>query len=94
MAKSEVYSWRIDPDLKAALQQAARDQNVSMSRLLEQIVDEWMGRRASSDDDEEQRRLHAAAARCFGTIRGSDPRRSQEVSKRVRKKLRERRRDS
>ena len=87
--KTEVYSWRVDPELKAGLEEAARGEGTSMARLLERIVNEWLQRsRHESDDGAEQRRLHAAAARAIGKIHGGDPRRSREASERVRAKLR------
>jgi hypothetical protein len=36
--KSETYSWRLSLDLKADLEHAARQQGVSVSRLLERIA--------------------------------------------------------
>ncbi|MHC4953334.1 MAG: hypothetical protein ACYTGZ_05545 [Planctomycetota bacterium] len=86
--KSEVYSWRVDADVKSALEEAARGEGTSMAQLLDRIVNEWLRRsRDPSDDEAEQRRLHAEAARCIGRIHGGDPKRSREVSKRVRAKL-------
>jgi hypothetical protein len=86
--KSEVYSWRVSPELKAKLEEAARDEHTSLARLLEKIVREWLGRaRPEGDDGEEQRRLHEEAAPFIGKIRGQDPRRAREASQRVREKL-------
>jgi hypothetical protein len=87
--KSEVYSWRLSPDLKDDLEEAARRERVSVARLLERIAREWLQARASAaeDDEEEQERLKAIAMQYVGTIRGGDPDRSAEVSKRVREIL-------
>jgi hypothetical protein len=85
--KSEVYSWRLSPDLKADLEEAARRERVSVARLLERIAREWLKARASEDDEAEQERLRAIAMQYVGTIRGGDPDRSAEVSKRVRELL-------
>jgi len=88
MSKTEVYSWRISPELKARLEEAARAESTSVARLLEQIVTEWVGRTDSAaDDEEQQRRLHAEAAKHIGKIRGGDPLRAQEASQRVRERL-------
>jgi hypothetical protein len=87
--KSEVYSWRLSPDLKADLEQVARRERVSVARLLERIAREWLKTRAAAaeDDEAEQERLRAIAMQFVGTIRGGDPDRSAEVSKRVRELL-------
>jgi Ribbon-helix-helix protein, copG family len=87
--KTEVYSWRLSPDLKDDLEEAARRERVSVSRLLERIAREWLKARAAAaeDDEAEQERLRAIAMQFVGTIRGGDPDRSSEVSKRVRELL-------
>jgi DNA-directed RNA polymerase specialized sigma24 family protein len=68
--KSEVYSWRLSPRLKAELEEAARAEQKSMAELLEQIAQDWLRRardQAGSDDDRQQR-LHEAALKAIGTI--------------------------
>lgn len=89
MGKSEVYSWRVSPDLKGALERAAREERRSLGALLDRIAAEWLEvkRRTSSGDELTQRRLQAAAARCFGTIRGGDAYRSEKIRKLVRARL-------
>ncbi len=88
MNKSEVYSWRVGPELKAKLEEAARDEHTSLAQLLEKIAREWLARdRREGDDGEEQQRLHQEAARYIGKMHGRDPLRAQEASKRVREKL-------
>ena len=61
--KSEVYSWRLSPDLKADLEAAAQRGRVSIARLLEHIAREWLKARASAaeDDEAEQERLRVVA---------------------------------
>ncbi len=71
MAKTAVYSWRLSPDLKLALEEAARNNRESIAELLERIARESLA--GSPDDDEEQRRVHAAATKYVGTIDGGDP---------------------
>jgi hypothetical protein len=87
--KSEVYSWRLSPDLKGEIEEAARRERVSVARLLERIAREWLKTRpiAGEDDEAEQARLRAVAMRFAGTIRGGDPDRAAEAGKRVRESL-------
>lgn len=88
MKKSDVYSWRVDPDLKRAVEDAARTQHTSVSRLLDRIVSEWIADQSASRPEEDaQRNLHESAARAFGSIRGGDPHRSAQVRQRVRARL-------
>ena len=69
MHKTEVYSWRLTPALKQALEQAAKAEGYSTGKMLDLIVTEWLQNRTSSETDEEiQRRLHADAAKIFGTV--------------------------
>jgi predicted DNA-binding ribbon-helix-helix protein len=87
--KTEVYSWRLSPYLKDDLEEAARREQVSVSRLLERIAREWLQARAAAaaDGEAEQERLRAIAMRYVGTIQGGDPDRASEVSKRVQELL-------
>ena len=91
MAKSEVYSWRVSPETKRALEFEARREGESLGNLLERITREWVETRRESrmGDALEQARLHAAADKCFGAIAGSDPARSEKVRSEVRRRLRE-----
>jgi hypothetical protein len=87
--KSEVYSWRLAPDLKAELEQRAREEGIGLAALLERISREWLRAKAaaSSTDEREQARIKAAAMRAIGTIKGDDPERSERVRERVRARL-------
>jgi hypothetical protein len=87
--KSEVYSWRLSPDLKANLEHAARQEGVSVSRLLDRITREWLSARRSATvvDEAEQEHIRAAAMRVIGTLRGDDPDRSALASQHVRERL-------
>lgn len=92
MAKTESYSWRIEPGLKQALEDTAREQGVSVATLLDEIVAAWLRREARSGDDEEiQRRLHAEARSSFGTLRGGDADLAEQASERLKTRLRRRR---
>ena len=92
MPKTDVYSWRLSSARKAALEDAARSERTSLSKLLDRATDEWMrNRRARTGrDDEEQRRLRAAATRFVGTLRGGDPSRSRQARMRLKSKLAQR----
>ncbi len=87
--KSEVYSWRLTPDLKAQLEQRAREEGIGLAALLERISREWLRAKAaeSSADEREQARIKAAAMRAIGTLKGDDPERSERVRERVRARL-------
>jgi hypothetical protein len=91
MAKSEVYSWRLSPDTKAALEAAARAERSTVGGVLHDVVSAWLRGRRLDRRDDEQARLHAAAAKTFGTIRGGDPRRAERVRELVRRRVKQRR---
>ena len=86
--KTEVYSWRLDPELKSSLEHSARSRGSSLAGLLEDIVRSWLEREARTEDDDElQRRLHAQARESCGTLQGGDPHLAEEASERVKRKL-------
>lgn len=82
MSKTEVYSWRVSPELKERLEDAARAEDMSLAGLLEQISLEWLEDHAQVDE-EEQRRLHEAAQACFGMLVGGDRLMAEQASQRV-----------
>jgi predicted transcriptional regulator len=88
MSKTEVYSWRLDPDLKQRLEDAARAEKTSVGGLLDRIVRDWL-RRGGGDEDEAalQQQLHAEAEKWIGSISSGDPYGSEQVKERVRSKL-------
>jgi hypothetical protein len=89
MAKTEVYSWRLDPDLRQRLEEAARAEKTSVGSLLERMARDWLGRRRRGEDDEAlQRRLRAEAEKWIGSIRGNDPTRSERAREIVRQRVR------
>jgi hypothetical protein len=94
MGKTEVYSWRLDADLKQRLEAAARDERTSLGGLLDRLTRDWLDRRRPDDDEEaRQRRLHAAAEAVIGTISlGEGPYTRQRIRERVRARLEEKRR--
>lgn len=87
MAKTEVYSWRLAPERKAALEAGARAAGKTVAQVLDELSAEWLASR-TADDEAEQRRLHAAVAKFIGTISGGDPHRSENVSRLMREGLR------
>ena len=88
MKKSEVYSWRLDPALKAALERAARTEGVSMSELLAKIVRGWLDREYRPAEEEQQVYVREQAMKYVGTVRGGDPKRSQQAAERARRIIR------
>ena len=85
MRKSEVYSWRLTPELKSRLEDAAREERVSLSGLLEAMVEHWLAdHRDSPQEEEKQRGLQRAATATFGAIRGGDPTRATRARELVR----------
>jgi hypothetical protein len=71
MSKSEVYSWRVTPALKAELEAAARAEKVPLSVLLETIAYDWLRGRSSSTGKADMKRRRAALMACAGIIQGS-----------------------
>ena len=90
MAKTEVYSWRLSPELKMGLETAARREGRSLADLLEDISRRWLDESRSAEDGEQQARLHAVARRFAGSIEIADPDLSTKVRQRVRDRLRRR----
>jgi hypothetical protein len=91
--KSAVYSWRLSPDTKAALEDEARRLGESLSELLDRIAREWleMRRRRTAGTDAEQLRMRAAASKAIGRIAGGDRRRAERARSIVRERLGRRR---
>lgn len=75
-----------------ALESEARSAGMTMAEMLDRLAKQWLETRKQQDgdDDAEQARLHAAAAKCMGTISGGDPFASEKVREVVRKRIRER----
>jgi hypothetical protein len=89
MSKTEVYSWRLDPDLKQRLETAARAERTSLGGLLDRITRDWLSmHRLDEDEEAMERRIRAEAAKWIGSIRGSDPTRSLRAKEIVRERIR------
>jgi hypothetical protein len=87
--KSEVYGWRVAPDLKAALEDAAREERTSVGELLGRMARQWLRDRAAgaSESETAQRRIRAFAARFVGSLAGGNPRRAEGARRAVRARL-------
>ena len=90
MNKTEVYTWRLSPVTKAALEEAARKQNRSIADLLEEIVSANLSQSGQESDAERQRLLHTRAAEFAGSLGGADARRAEQARERVRTRLKRR----
>lgn len=91
MAKSEVYSWRLSPEVKRSLEDEARRRSVTLAEMLDQIAHEFLARRTRPDDAQD--RVRAAARRWIGSISGGGARRSERVRELVRDQLKAKLRD-
>ena len=89
MPKTEVYSWRLSPARKVALEEAARSERSSVAELLERVTDEWIQARTTrvGSDDLEQQRRRTTAMRFVGALHGHNPDRSRRARVRLRAKL-------
>lgn len=87
--KTEVYSWRMSSTTKARLEEEARRQQRTVAELLDEIVAEGLDATDDADgaDVERQRELHRRASQFAGSIKGTDPRRSEKVRGLVRARL-------
>lgn len=88
-----VYRWRLSPDLKMELEEAARAESKSLAELLEQIARDWLAQAKKQDDDDDedeeelQRRLHSSAMRFIGTLKGGNPNRAENARSEVRARI-------
>jgi len=69
-SKSEVYSWRLTPELKSELEEAARSERTTVATILDRVVREWLNARQPSEEEDaaEQRRLRERGLRAIGTV--------------------------
>jgi hypothetical protein len=72
--KTEVYSWRVSADRKAALEEEARREGTTVSSLLDRVTAEWLAQRRNghSHDDAAQAALRKRVMKTVGTIRSGD----------------------
>jgi hypothetical protein len=88
--KTDVYSWRLAPAKKMALENRARREGTSLAKLLDRITQEWMEARNNEIDTVEQLRLHSAVRKTLGMISGKNPERAEQSRAAIRKRLAER----
>jgi hypothetical protein len=88
-AKSQVYSWRLSPRLKADLEDAARVDGKSLAELLDQIAQEWLARSEpqGADDRQIQQRLRERAMKVVGSFDGKNPDRAAHAAREVRRRI-------
>ena len=87
--KTEVYSWRVSPDIKTGLEREARRRKISVSAALHLAARDWLLKTSmANQDDEAQYRLKRAASRWLGALASGDAQRSEKVSQTVRQRLR------
>ena len=88
MKKTEVYSWRVTPAAKAAIENAARREGTTISALLDRITKEWIQeRRGHLDEEAEQKRLQDEVRKTIGTISGGGRTRAESAGATVRARL-------
>jgi hypothetical protein len=89
MARSEVYSWRLSPRLKADLEEAAHFRRKSVAELLEVITREWLERSQNlgATEAERQQRLHQAALQSVGSLQGGNPDRAESARAELRLRI-------
>lgn len=77
--------------MKASLEEAARNTNRSVARLLDEIVAEGLDALGQESEAEvhNQRRLHARAADFAGRFSGPDPLGNESANTRLRARLKE-----
>jgi len=90
MSKTEVYSWRISPATKLAIENEARREKTTVAALLDRITKEWMESRRGQMDNAEQERLHARVEGTIGAISGHNAKRSERVRQSIRRRLKRR----
>ncbi len=74
--------------MKSALEEAARNNDTTISGLLEGIVADWLHAQPSNvDDSEVQRQMHLLASKYAGSIKGRDPDRAENAKALIRDKL-------
>ena len=74
MNKSEVYSWRLTPEMKRDLEAAARKEGSSIGAIIEKACRAWFKHvPVCAADDEEQERLNRMLDAIIREARERDP---------------------
>lgn len=87
--KTEVYSWRLSPELKAEIEDQARSESKSMSALLEELASDGLRarRRGRSSEAAARAALLKLVLPTLGTIRSGDPNLGSKVGQTVRARI-------
>ena len=87
--KTEVYSWRLSPQLKNELEEAARAERKSISELLEGITQDWLmkSKEGKGTEDERQRQIRDAAMKFVGSLQGGNPDRAENARSEIRARI-------
>ncbi len=83
--RTSVYSWRLDPERKAALEEAARREGTTVSELLDRATDALLRASDSANDEAYQTELHEKLQKSIGALaqgRGGHAARVREVVRR------------
>jgi hypothetical protein len=84
MNKSEIYNWRLDPELKQRLEAAAQADGISIAGALDRAAREWLMRRARAVDEEKRQiELHALARTLIGRHGGPELYSKEALRKKV-----------
>jgi len=73
--KSTVYSWRLEPEKKADLEDELRRDGMTLSKLLDDLTSNWLHHRRNgrAHDDAQQAALRKRVMATVGAIRSGDP---------------------
>ena len=73
--KTEVYSWRLEPEKKADLETELRRDGTSLAGLLDDLTTDWLHNRRNGhvEDEAEQAAIRRRAAPAIGSCAGADP---------------------
>jgi hypothetical protein len=87
--KTEIYTWRVSPEVKSALETEARREKVTVAALLDQLTRQWLQDRRAKFADEAagQAKLHAQAGKSMGKIAGDNPFRAESARILIRERL-------
>src|SRR3954468_15945683 len=87
--KTTVYSWRVSPETKSAIESCARERGETIAALLDRITRDWLKleRSGQKDTDSWEAEVRARALAACGTIAGDDPSRAERSRHLVRRRL-------
>ena len=87
MGKNQVYSWRLTTETKDSLEREAKRRGRTIADVLDTLTAKWLASRGTDAEAEEEARVRAAALRCVGRIRGTNPARAEQARELVRQRL-------